>query len=93
MIFLWDNTHALEDEEESEDGDVSDAILDELDGDDIDDELMEGDAPPLIPLPDEDIDEDESEDETARAFFDDEDGDGDGEDEGDYDSFDDKDEL
>lgn len=95
MIFLWNNDNSLEEEEESEgETDLNDALLDELDSDEVVDDLLEGEEPPLIPLVPEtdEEEEEEGEDETVKAFFDAED-DGDGDDEGDYDSFDDKDEL
>lgn len=93
MIFLWNNDSSLEEDEEEGETDLNDALLDELDSDEVVDELLEGEEPPLIPLvPEVDEEEEEGEDETVKAFFDAED-DGDGDDEGDYDSFDDKDEL
>jgi hypothetical protein len=94
MIFLWNNDNSLEEDEESEsETDLNDALLDELDSDEVVDELLEGEEPPLIPLvPEIEEEEEEGEDETVKAFFDAED-DGEGDDEGDYDSFDDKDEL
>jgi len=81
-----------EEEEEEEGADLNDALLDELaDEDDlVEDELLE-DAPPVVPI--SELDEEEGEDETAKAFFEDEPGSEDEDDEGDYDSFDDKDEL
>lgn len=95
MIFTWSNSSRIEDEEEEEgESDLNDALLDELDAEDLaDDELLDGVEPPVIPLVDAVEEEEEGEDETARAFFDDEDADGDEDVDPDYDSFDDKDDL
>jgi hypothetical protein len=93
MIFMWTNASNFEEDEEEEGGDLNDALLDELDPEDLDDEeLIEGEVPVVPPA---ELDEEEGEDATAKAFFEDEPtgDDADDEDEGDYDSFDDKDEL
>jgi hypothetical protein len=85
--------NAFEEDEESETNDIDEALLDELDDDEVtqDDEMIEGEIP-LVPQ--EDLDADEGEDETAKAFFEDESTPDDEEDdEGDYDSFDDRDEM
>ncbi len=92
MIFTWMSASNFEEDEEEEGGDLNDALLDELDPEDLDDEeLVEGEVPVVPPAAE--LDEEEGEDATAKAFFDDENTEDDEDDEGDYDSFDDKDEL
>jgi hypothetical protein len=92
MIFLWSNSAQFEEEDEEEgEGALNDALLDALDSDVVDDDVLEGEIPPPVVVPE--LEEEEGEDATARAFFEDEDVPGEDEADLDYDSFDDKDDL
>ena len=89
---MWSDTSNFEEEEEEAVG-LNDALLDELDPEDLAvDEEIEGEVPPVPVLPVE-LDEEEGVDETARAFFDGESEESEDEADLEYDSFDDKDDL
>ena len=91
---MWSNVSNFEEEEEEEEGgDISDALLDELDPEDLaDGEELEVETPP-VPAPVEEEVAEGGVDATARAFFDGEDEEGEDDADLDYDSFDDKDDL
>ncbi len=93
---MWNNASNFDEEEEEEEveGALNDALLDELDPEDLTGDEVELDVEiPLVPPPIVELDEEEIEDTTAKAFFDGEDEEGEDDADLDYDSFDDKDDL
>jgi hypothetical protein len=87
MIFFATITDNFEEEEEEGEATVDDALLAELDDEDIDDTLLDEVIPSVVPAPD--LLEEEEELPAVDPLF----GEEEDEEDMDYDSFDDKDEL
>jgi hypothetical protein len=89
MIFLWSNSNNLEEDEEEEATGLNDELLDELNADELDPDLLEGEDAILPPPVVDPVLAEEEEVEEVAAFLEDEED----EEDADYDSFDDKDDL